>query len=154
MVCLLKKSLYGLKQSPRQWYLRFDQFMIVHGYLRSQYDSCVYCKFLPSGDGIYLLLYVDDMLIACKHIEEIEKLKSELRSEFEMKDLCSASKILGMQVKRDRAANTLFLTQAGYVRKVLSKFDMVTTKAVSTPLGTLSSCQNNKNHMMMQILST
>ncbi|KAH9804147.1 hypothetical protein KPL71_002018 [Citrus sinensis] len=136
MVCLLKKSLYGLKQSPRQWYLRFDQFMISHDYLRSQYDSCVYCKFLPSGDGIYLLLYVDDMLIACKHREEIEKLKTELRAEFEMKDLGSASKILGMQVKRDRAAKTLLLSQAGYIKRVLSKFDMVTSKAVSTPLGT------------------
>ncbi|KAH9654968.1 hypothetical protein KPL70_022170 [Citrus sinensis] len=136
MVCLLKKSLYGLKQSPRQWYLRFDQFMIAHGYLRSQYDSCVYCKFLPSGDGIYLLLYVDDMLIACKHREEIEKLKTELRAEFEIKDLGSASKILGMQVKRDRAAKTLLLSQASYIKRVLSKFDMVTSKAVSTPLGT------------------
>ena len=44
MVCLLKRSLYGLKQSPRQWYLRFDEFMISHGYCRSQYDSCVYFK--------------------------------------------------------------------------------------------------------------
>ena len=110
--------------------------MIAHGYLRSQYDSCVYCKFLPLRDEIYLLLYVDDMLIACKHIEEIEKLKSELRSEFEMKDLGSANEILGMQVKKDKAAKNLFLTQASYVRKVLSKFDMVTTKAVSTSLGT------------------
>ena len=74
-VCLLKKSLYGLKQSPRQWYLRFNQFMMAHGYSGSQYDNCVYYKLLPSGDGIYLLFYVDDKLIACKHREEIEKLK-------------------------------------------------------------------------------
>ena len=110
--------------------------MIAHDYLRSQYDNCVYCKFLPSRDGIYLLLYVDDMLIACKHREEIEKFKTKLRTEFEMKDLGSANKILGMQVKRVRAEKTLFLSQAGYVKKVLSKFDMITTKAVSTPLGT------------------
>ncbi|CAM8913635.1 unnamed protein product [Rhodiola kirilowii] len=41
-VCLLKKSLYGLKQSPRQWYRRFDEFMIKQGYLRSAYDWCIY----------------------------------------------------------------------------------------------------------------
>ena len=51
-----------------------------------------------------------------------------------MKDLGSASKILGMQVKRDRVAKTLFLTQAGYVRKLLNKFGMVDVKEVSTPL--------------------
>lgn len=41
-VCLLKKFLYGLKQSPRQWYKRFDSFMLGHGYSRSMYDSCFY----------------------------------------------------------------------------------------------------------------
>ena len=41
-VCLLKRSLYGLKQSPRQWYRKFDRFMVDHGYSRSPYDSCVY----------------------------------------------------------------------------------------------------------------
>jgi len=62
-VCKLKKSLYGLKQSPRQWYKKFDSFMFAHGFKRSLYDSCVYVKFID-GAPIYLLLYVDDMLIA------------------------------------------------------------------------------------------
>jgi hypothetical protein len=67
LVCRLKKSLYGLKQSPRQWYRRFDSFMISHGFKRSDYDSCVYLKTV-NGSAIYLLLYVDDMLIAAKDI--------------------------------------------------------------------------------------
>ena len=55
-VCKLKRSLYGLKkQSPRQWYKRFDSFMIAHGFKRSAYDSCVYIKFVD-GSPIYLLL--------------------------------------------------------------------------------------------------
>ena len=41
-VCLLKKSLYGLKQSPRMWYLKFDEFLIRYGFIRNIYDSCVY----------------------------------------------------------------------------------------------------------------
>ena len=45
-VCKLKRSLYGLKQSPRQWYKRFDSFMMSHGFKRSKFDSCVYIKFI------------------------------------------------------------------------------------------------------------
>jgi hypothetical protein len=58
LVCKLKRSLYSLKQSPRQWYKRFGSFMLAHGFKRSQYDSCVYIKFV-NGSPIYLLLYVD-----------------------------------------------------------------------------------------------
>ncbi|KAG8482610.1 hypothetical protein CXB51_024194 [Gossypium anomalum] len=65
-VCLLKKSLYSLKQPPRQWYKRFDSFMTSHDFKRSIFDSCVYFKKNSDGSFVYLLLYVDDMLIAAK----------------------------------------------------------------------------------------
>ena len=68
-ICKLKKSLYGLKQSPRQWYKRFDSFILLHDFKRSEYDSCVYIK-IVDGSPIYLLLYVDDMLIAAKSRKE------------------------------------------------------------------------------------
>lgn len=86
-VCKLKKLLYGLKPSPRQWYKRFDKFMIGLAYTRSPYDPCVYFCKLPGGDFIYLLLYVDDMLIASRDSKAIDSLKAKLSSEFEMKDL-------------------------------------------------------------------
>jgi hypothetical protein len=62
LVCKLNKSLYGLKQSPRQWYKRFDTFMLSQGFKRSDYDSFVYLKSV-NDSAIFLLLYVDDMLI-------------------------------------------------------------------------------------------
>ena len=71
-VCLLKKSLYGLKQSPRQWYKRFDTFIVGIGFTRSEYDSCVYSKVALDGVVTYLLLYVDDMLIASRRKADIE----------------------------------------------------------------------------------
>ena len=77
-VCLLKKSLYGLKQSPRQRYKRFDAFMIGNGYHRSEYNNCVYYKEFFGDSFIYLLLYVDDKLIACKNMIEINRLKTQL----------------------------------------------------------------------------
>ncbi len=132
-VCKLKKSLYGLKQSPRQWYKRFDSFMLSNGFKRSNYDSCVYLKTV-NGSAIYLLLYVDDMLIAAKDKSEIAKLKSQLSNEFEMKDLGAAKKILGMEIIRDRKAGKLYLSQQGYIEKVLRRFNMHDAKPVSTPL--------------------
>ncbi|PHT40240.1 Retrovirus-related Pol polyprotein from transposon TNT 1-94 [Capsicum baccatum] len=133
-VCRLKKSLYGLKQSPRQWYKRFDSFMTGHGYSRSSYDNCVYFQKLSDGSLVYLLLYVDDMLIAARDKTLVDKLKVQLNSEFDMKDLGPAKKILGMEINRDRQAGKLFLSQKKYVMKMLDRFGMRDCKAVNTPL--------------------
>ncbi|GJT27717.1 retrotransposon protein, putative, ty1-copia subclass [Tanacetum coccineum] len=146
--CLLKKSLYGLKQSPRQWYKRFDVYMISNGFSRSNYDSCVYFKEFAPGMYIYLLLYVDDMLIACKSKSEIEYTKGLLRKEFDMKELGPARKILGMEIVRDRGSRTLKVSQSGYVQKILNNYRMDNGKSVSVPLGahfkvSLKDCPSN-----------
>jgi hypothetical protein len=133
LVCKLKRSLYGLKQYPRQWYKRFDSFMLAHEFKRSQFDSCVYIKFV-NGSPIYLLLYVDDMLIATKSKKEITTLKARLSSEFEMKDLGAAKKILGMEIIRDGKSGLLFLSQHDYINKVLHRFNMPDAKKVTTPI--------------------
>ena len=83
---------------------------------------------------VYLLLYVDDMLINCNNKEEIKKVKVMLENEFEMKDIGASSKILGMQILRDKTMGTLFITQKSYIAKILKKFNMDMSKAVSTPI--------------------
>ncbi|RVX11676.1 Retrovirus-related Pol polyprotein from transposon TNT 1-94 [Vitis vinifera] len=111
LVCKFRKSLYGLKQSPRQWYKRFDSYMIKIGYKRCEYDCCVYVKSLDDDSSfIFLLLYVDDMLIATKSMVEVDKLKSLLSKEFDMKDLGAAKKILGMEIHKNRASGRLWLS--------------------------------------------
>src|SRR5574338_434346 len=124
MVCKLKKSLYGLKQSPRQRYKRFDHFMLENGFDRSIKDACIYFKKLKNDCWAYLLLYVDDMLIASKDKNEINKLKLSLKSEFEMRDLGEVRRILGMEIERDRKRFELKLTQKEYIEKVLIRFSM------------------------------
>ncbi|KAE8731151.1 hypothetical protein F3Y22_tig00002840pilonHSYRG00482 [Hibiscus syriacus] len=98
LVCRLKKSLYGLKQSPRQWYKRFDSYMIKIGYNRN----------------------MDDVI----------GLKTLLSQEFDMKDLDATKKILGMEIYRDRDSRKLWLSQRGYVEKMLERFAMSSTKLV------------------------
>lgn len=109
-VCLLQRSLYGLKQSPRQWYKRFDEFMLKNSYNRCNFDHCVYFKDLQENLYIYLLIYVDDMLIACKYKDEINKLTRALQSEFEMKHLGATKRILGIDIYRDRKRGSLTLS--------------------------------------------
>ncbi|KAG8496781.1 hypothetical protein CXB51_008001 [Gossypium anomalum] len=86
------------------------------------------------GSFVYLLLYVDDMLIAAKDKGEIRKVKAQLSEEFEMKDLGPAKKILGMEILRDRKTSKLYLSQKGYIEKLLCRFNMRSAKPVSTPL--------------------
>jgi hypothetical protein len=107
--------------------------MLAHDFKISQYDSCVYIKFV-NGSPINLLLYVDDMLIAAKSKKEITTLKSQLSSEFKMKDLGAAKKILGVEITRDRKSGLLFLGQHDYINKVLHRFNMPNENKVTTPI--------------------
>ena len=107
--------------------------MLSLGFDRSIKDACVYFKHIKNGYWVYLLLYVDDMLIASKDKAEIDRLKSELKTEFEMKDLGEARKILGMEIHRDRKLGLLRLSQKEYIQKVLARFSMEGAKAISTP---------------------
>ena len=133
LVCKLRKSLYGLRQSPRQWYKKFDSFMVSQNFIRSEYDHCVYFKSF-NDMFIILALYVDDMLIASKSMEEINRLKAQLSRTFDMKDLGAAKHILGMEIHKDRKNGKLWLSQQKYVEKVLEKFSMNNVKPVNVPL--------------------
>ena len=133
LVCKLKKSLYGLKQSPRMWYQKFDTFIWGLGFTRSKADHCVYFKLI--GDRvIYLVLYVDDMLLVGNDKEIIQDLKTQLSSKFDMKDLGAANYILGMEIKRDRAKRKLWLNQRKYVETILQRFNMQDSKPVKVPI--------------------
>ena len=86
-MCKLKKILYGLKQGPRQWYLKFDNFMHEHGYSRFHLDHCVYFKRSNDDSCIILYLYVDDILLVGSNMDHIKVLKHQLAHTFSMKDL-------------------------------------------------------------------
>ena len=76
--------------------------MLKKSYKRCNFDHCVYFKHLKGDQYIYLLIYVDGMLITCEDKEEISKLTMALKSEFEMKNLGAAKRILGIDIKKDK----------------------------------------------------
>lgn len=111
-VCMLKKSLYGLKQSPRQWYNMFDNFVTSVGFVRSEFDHCLY--FNNHDLSGYFLFYVDDMLLSGVNMN---KIKRYLSKELKMKYLGHTKRILGMNIIRNRPKQILVLKQTSYAEK-------------------------------------
>lgn len=89
--------------------------MLTQGYERSSYDCCVYFRHVSNRISIYLLIYVDDMLIASQSDKEIQQLKVKLKFAFEMKELGEARKILEIEIKRDKQERKLLLSQRSYL---------------------------------------
>jgi hypothetical protein len=74
MGCHLRRSIYGLKQASRQWYIKFDQTIRKFGFEENKEDNCIYAKF-KKGKYIFLVLYVDDILLASSDRDLLVKTK-------------------------------------------------------------------------------
>jgi len=136
MVCRLLKSLYGLKQSPRNWYILISTFLVEQlGYRATVSDPCLFVKESRSGDVILLFLFVDDMQVAVDQadLDEWSEDHAKLRERFNITDLGESKFMLGMRIKRDRAARTITLDQELYVTKALEKFGLAQCAQTRTP---------------------
>jgi hypothetical protein len=100
MVCKLLKSLYGLRQAPRQWYEKFDRTLTSVGFIVNEVDKYVYYRY-GGGEGVILCLYVDDILILGTSLDVIKETKDFLSNNFEMKDLREADVILNIKLLRE-----------------------------------------------------
>lgn len=123
MVCKLKKSIYGLKQASRQWYLKFHEVMVRFQFKKNAVDQCIYLK-ISGSKYVILVLYVDDILLASNDSDMLYETKRFLSSNFEMKDLGEASYVIGIEIHRDRSRGILGLSQRAYIDKVLKKYNM------------------------------
>jgi hypothetical protein len=106
MRCHLRKSIYGLKQASRQWYLNFDETIRSFGFKENEEDNCIYAKF-RNGKFIFLILYMDDILLASSDVSLLLETKRFLSSNFDMKDLGEVSFVLGIEIHRDRRKEVL-----------------------------------------------
>ena len=88
-MCKLKKSLYGFKQAPKQWYQKFDQTLTSNCYIVNYSNSCV-CSNFSGSDCVIICLYVDDILIFCTNVNVVNETNMFLSSKFDMKDLGEA----------------------------------------------------------------
>jgi hypothetical protein len=126
-ICKIEKSIYGLKQASRSWNLRFDEVVKWFGFIKNVEEPYVYTK--VSGSAVvFLVLYVDDILLIGNDISMMETVKSSLRKSFSMKDLGEAAYILDIKIYRDRSKRLIALSQDTYIDKVLNRFNMLDSK--------------------------
>ncbi|RVW25069.1 Retrovirus-related Pol polyprotein from transposon RE1 [Vitis vinifera] len=130
-VCKLKKSLYGLKQSPRAWFGRFTKSMRAFGYRQSNSDHTLFLK-KQHGKITALIVYVDDMVVTGNDSEERKAQQNYLSREFEMKDLGSLKYFLGIEVSR--SSEGIFLSQRKYALDLLQETGMSGCQPVNTPI--------------------
>jgi hypothetical protein len=120
---LLKKSLYGLKQSGRTWWIEMASKLDKLGFQRLESDWGLYVRQRSSKNGLILILvYVDDFIIAGDRRSEINKLLEQLKRFWKLSEMGEVSTILGMKVTRDRRARKLWITQPAYIDRLLDRF--------------------------------
>ena len=133
-VCRLRKSLYGLKQSPRAWFERFTKVVKGYGFVQCQSDHTLFVKHFPEGKLAIIIVYVDDIILTGDHEEKIDLLKKLLTKEFEIKDLGNLKYFLGMEIARSKKG--IAVSQRKYVLDLLNETGMLGCKPAETPMDT------------------
>ena len=134
LVCRLKKSLYGLKQSPKCWNEKFDACLLNMNFQKTV-DPCVYVRKNSKGEEFILCLYVDDLILATADKKELDQVKGELADKFEVKDLGEINFFLGVEFKR-QADGSMWMGQEAYIKQTLAKFGMENCAPTDTPICT------------------
>ncbi|KAJ3546984.1 hypothetical protein NMY22_g1838 [Coprinellus aureogranulatus] len=109
----LKRSLYGLKQSGRTWNRTLDQNLLDMGFVRLDAETCLYV-YRKGKEVCFLVVYVDDLLLAATSRHYMDNVKSMLSGRFKMEDMGEAKYILGIRIRRDRPNRAIYLSQENY----------------------------------------
>jgi hypothetical protein len=128
-VCLLRKTLYGLCQSAREWYQAVAKQLTKQGFIRCESDHSLFTK-----DGVIIVVYVDDILLISKDKNALKKVKEDLIKVYAMRDLGPVNTYLGIQVTRDRTKGTLKTSQSAYTQKLIATHFGSSCGKASTPM--------------------
>lgn len=131
-VCRLRKSLYGLKQSPRGWFDRFSKTVKGHSYTQAQTDHTLFFKKSRDGRISILIVYVDDILLTGDDSAEAKRMKQVLAKNFEIKDLGPIKYFLGMEISRSKKG--ISVSQLKYTIDLLKETGFLRCKPADTPI--------------------
>ena len=132
-MCRLSKSLYGLKQAPRAWYMRLATFLGSMGFRPTRSDSSLFIL-RQRKETVYLLLYVDDIVLTASSSELLRWVVNTINAEFKLKDMGPVHYFLGIQVQRNDRG--FFLQQQQYALDLLDRAGMRDCRPCDTPIDT------------------
>uniref|UniRef100_A0A2N9F0Q4 Reverse transcriptase Ty1/copia-type domain-containing protein n=1 Tax=Fagus sylvatica TaxID=28930 RepID=A0A2N9F0Q4_FAGSY len=135
-VCKLNKAIYGLKQAPRAWFSRLSSRLLQLGFHGSLSDMSLFI-YKSQSFTMFILIYVDDIIITCSNKSEIDKLLCLLESDFAVKDLGKLNYFLGVEVIPN--AHGILLSQQRYIINLLKRTNMHEAKPVSSPMASTTS---------------
>jgi hypothetical protein len=127
----LRKSLYGLKHAPRAWNIRIASYLTTLGFIEAKSDTSLFI-FHCGSDTIYLLLYVDDIILNASSTELLHRTISPLQQEFTMKDLGPLHHFFSITIKH--RPDGLFLHQRTYTLDIIKRAVMTDYKPCMTPV--------------------
>ncbi|KAI5343744.1 hypothetical protein L3X38_011620 [Prunus dulcis] len=130
-VCRLHKALYGLKQAPRTWFQRLSTFLLAQGFVHSHSDASLFIR-LSSSCTVYVLVYVDDIIVTGSDPQNVHQFLDQLCSTFDSRHMGELNFFLGMEITR--FPDHLFLSQTRYAIDLLKRFNMTDCKPCPTPL--------------------
>jgi histone deacetylase 1/2 len=132
-VCKLRKAIYGLKQAPRAWYHELRTFLLHSGFKNSHTDTSLFVL-NTAGKKMYILVYVDGLIITGDHTTMIDSFVVVLAHRFSIKDLGQLSCFLGVEVVHNQ--HGILLSQRRYILDILARTHMADAKPVFTPIPT------------------
>jgi hypothetical protein len=129
----LDKAFYGLKQASRAWYSILSTKLKQIGFKASKADTSLFI-YNKKGVSMFLLVYVDDIIVTSSNSVVVEALLKDLKNNFALKDLGDLHYFLGIQVKKER--DDIVLSQEKYATELVERAGMKNCKLVATPLST------------------
>lgn len=132
-ICKLDKAIHGLKQVPRAWYHCLSSRLLELGFTPSKSDTSLFI-YHRRNVTIFMLIYVDDIIVTGSSSEAVQTLLKDLRKNFALKDLGELNFFLGIEVKK--MGGGTILSQEKYAQDILQHVGMLNCKPRSTPLST------------------
>uniref|UniRef100_A0ACD5Z1K1 Uncharacterized protein n=1 Tax=Avena sativa TaxID=4498 RepID=A0ACD5Z1K1_AVESA len=146
-ICKLDKAIYGLKQAPHAWYSRLSSKLQNLGFVSFKSDTSLFI-FDKNGVTMFLLIYVDDIIVTSSSETAVANLLQNLRGEFALKDLGELHYFLGIEVKH--VSHGIILSQGKYANDILRRVDMHTCKVMDTPMSSTEKLSSQQGTVLGQ----